>query len=94
MLKQAELARIVPLETADCERSCSTQNDIKTSDRNRLSADRLNTLLRIAINKASVADFDNERAVGAWRVQTTGGLYLSSDFFSVRGASEEMFISR
>lgn len=67
MLKLAELALIVPLQTADCERGFSTQNDIKTSDRNRLSADRLNTLMRIAMNKASVADFDYERAVGVWR---------------------------
>jgi len=67
MLKLAELALIVPLQTADCERGFSTQNDIKTSDRNRLSADRLNTLMRIAMNKASVADLDYERAVGVWR---------------------------
>ena len=67
MFKLAEFALIVPLQTADCERGFSTQNDIKTSDRNRLSADRLNTLIRIAMNKAIVADFDYERAVGVWR---------------------------
>ncbi|KAL5021507.1 hypothetical protein ScPMuIL_000662 [Solemya velum] len=51
IIKLAELALIAPLQTADCERGFSTQNEIKTADRNRLSANRLSVLMRIAMNK-------------------------------------------
>ena len=47
------------------ERGFSTQNDIKTAD--WLSADRLNNLMRIAMNKTSLEDFDFEKAVNVWR---------------------------
>ena len=49
------------------ERGFSTQNDIKTADNNWLSADRLNKLMRIAMNKTSLEDFDFEKAVNVWR---------------------------
>ena len=67
LIKLAELALIAPLQTADYERGFSTQNDIKTADRNRLSADRLNKLMRITMNKTSLEDFDFEKAVNVWR---------------------------
>lgn len=63
LLKIAELALIAPLQTADCERGFSCQNDIKTRDRNRMSGDRLNKLMRITLFKCGVADFDYEKAV-------------------------------
>lgn len=66
ILKLAELALIAPLQTADCERGFSAQNDIKSSDRNRLSANRLNKLMRISLHKVQIADFDFEKAVDAW----------------------------
>ncbi|XP_060586448.1 uncharacterized protein LOC132742139, partial [Ruditapes philippinarum] len=66
LLKLAELALIAPLQTADCERGFSTQNDIKSSDRNRLSSNRLNKLMRISLHKVDIADFDFDKAVDAW----------------------------
>ena len=50
LMKLAELALIAPLQTADCERGFSTQNNIKTADRNRLSPDRLNKLMKISLH--------------------------------------------
>ena len=66
ILKLAELALIAPLQTADCERVFSTQNDIKTNDRNRLSEDRLNKLMRIAMCSENVENFDFEEAFQVW----------------------------
>lgn len=66
IIKLAELALIAPLQTADCERGFSTQNEIKTADRNRLSANRLSVLMRIAMNKQSIADFDFKEALSVW----------------------------
>ena len=67
LIKLAELALIAPLQTADCERGFSTQNDIKTAARNRLSPDRLNKLMRISLHKDSVTDFDFTMAVREWK---------------------------
>ena len=67
LIKLAELALIAPLQTADCERGFSTQNDIKTADRNRLSSDRLNKLMRISLQKDRVTDFDFTMAVREWK---------------------------
>lgn len=66
ILKLDELALIAPLQTVDCERGSSTQNDIKSSDRNRLSSNRLNKLMKISKHKVDIADFDFDTAVGAW----------------------------
>ena len=67
LMKIAELALIAPLQTADCERGFSCQNDIKTRDRNRMSGDRLNKLMHITLFKCGVGEFDYDRAVQVWR---------------------------
>ena len=66
ILKIAELALIAPLQTADCERGFSTQNDIKTNDRNRLSGDRLNKLMRIAMHSENLENFNFEECFQVW----------------------------
>lgn len=67
LMKIVELALIAPLQTADCERGFSCQNDIKTRDRNRMSGDRLTKLMRMHLFKCGVAEFDYDKAVQVWR---------------------------
>ena len=50
LIKLANLALIMPYQTADCERGFSCQNAIKCSKRNRLKADRDVTSNRLLVD--------------------------------------------
>ena len=63
--KLATIAALVPVSTAECERSFSAMNRIKTELRNRLKTTTLSCLMRISIEGPSVSDFDYERANSA-----------------------------
>ena len=56
--KLATIAALVPVSTAECERSFSAMNRIKTELRNRLKTTTLSCLMRISIEGPSVSDFD------------------------------------
>ena len=58
----ANIALIIPVSSASCERGFSCQNRIKTGLRNRLSKENLENLMKVAIEGASLAKFDFERA--------------------------------
>ena len=67
LIKLANLALIMPYQTADCERGFSCQNAIKCSKRNRLKAESLNTLMTIKIEGGNLEEFDYSRVVDIWR---------------------------
>ena len=67
MIRLANLALIMPYQTADCERGFSCQNSIKSSKRSRMKSENLNALMTIKIEGGSLEDFDYSRAVDCWR---------------------------
>ncbi|XP_035663704.1 uncharacterized protein LOC118407347 [Branchiostoma floridae] len=62
----ASVLMVIPVSTADSERSFSTLKRIKTRLRSRLSNAVLNDLLTISIDGPHVNDFDFARAVTKW----------------------------
>jgi hypothetical protein len=67
LLILANLALIMPYQTADCERGFSCQNQIKTAKRNRLEEESLNVLMTIKCEGGSLEDYDFTDAVSAWK---------------------------
>ncbi|KAK7484883.1 hypothetical protein BaRGS_00023926 [Batillaria attramentaria] len=67
LLVLAQLALIMPLHTADCERGFSCQNAIKTARRSSLKEDSLNTLMTIKCEGQPVAEHDFGDAVQLWK---------------------------
>ena len=63
----ANLAMIMPYQTADCERGFSAQNHIKSSKRNRMQSKHLNTLMMIKIEGGKLEEFDFSKSVDLWR---------------------------
>ncbi|KAG1653606.1 Transmembrane protein C17orf113 [Nymphon striatum] len=59
----AEIASIIPVSSAPCERGFSVQNSIKTAVRNRLNPKNLNRLMFIKLQGPAPNDFDFGRAV-------------------------------
>ena len=49
LMKLAQLALILPMQTADVERRFSAQNLTKTSHRNRMEAETLDNLMTISV---------------------------------------------
>ena len=58
---------VIPLNSATCERGFSSQNIVKTKLRNRLTEDRMDQLLRVAINGPSFGNFDYNKAAQKFR---------------------------
>ena len=54
----AEIALVIPLNSALCERGFSCQNKIKTKHSNRLGDGQLERLMKITINGPHFAQFD------------------------------------
>ncbi|XP_046583689.1 zinc finger protein 862-like [Haliotis rubra] len=67
LLTLARLALVVPLQTVDCELGFSCQNNIHNPARNRLCAERLNTLMLIKLEGKEVDEFDYVRALEKWK---------------------------
>ena len=63
----AELALILPLQTADCERGFSAQNAIITSKRNRLGEESLNTLMTLKCEGNLQDENLLEKSFSLWR---------------------------
>ena len=74
--KLACIALILPISTAECERSFSAMKRVKTELHNRLITTTLDHLLRISISGPDLKDYDFDRAVDEWgamrnrRIQT------------------------
>ena len=56
------MALTLPIHTADCERDFSLQNNLKNCQRNRLQAERLDTLMVISAEGPPLEEFPFERA--------------------------------
>ncbi|XP_070546537.1 uncharacterized protein C17orf113-like [Ptychodera flava] len=69
LIKIAAIALTLPVHSADCERGFSVQNNIKTYDRNRLGAERLNTLATIMVEGPDMEKFDFVSALSFWKTQ-------------------------
>ena len=69
MIKLANLALIMPYQTADCERGFSAQNGIKTARRNRLGKVNLNILMTIKCEGGSIEHYNFEKAVKIWKMK-------------------------
>ncbi|XP_070556627.1 uncharacterized protein C17orf113-like [Ptychodera flava] len=67
LLTLASIASVLPVQTADCERGFSAQNNTKTASRNRLSGEKLSKLLKISINGPSIERFPFDVAVKLWK---------------------------
>ena len=74
--KLASIALVLPISTAECERSFSAMKRVKTELRNRIVTKTLDHLLRISISGPDLKDFDFDTAVDEWgamrnrRIQT------------------------
>ena len=64
--KLAKVCLILPVSTADCERSFSTMKRVKTDLRNRINTSTLDTLMRIRIEGPSLSEFDFDTALNSW----------------------------
>ena len=62
--KIATISAIIPVSTAECERSFSAMKRIKSPLRNRL---KTTTLMRISIEGPSITDFNFDRAANTWQ---------------------------
>ena len=63
----AELALVVPLNSASCERGFSAQNKIKSKSRNRLRDEQVDRLMKITINGPHYAEYDYTAAKNNFR---------------------------
>ncbi|XP_052086411.1 zinc finger protein 862-like [Mytilus californianus] len=64
--KYCQIALVVPVSTADCERTFSTLNRVKSILRNRLSQHILNCLMTISTEGPSLQNFDFQACVTAF----------------------------
>ena len=62
----AKICRVIPVQTADVERTFSQLKLIKTRVRNRMNEKTLDALLRIAIEGTSISEFPISDAVKLW----------------------------
>ena len=62
----AAICRVVPIQTADVERTFSQLKIIKTRLRNRMKENTLDSLLRIAIEGPPTSEFPVADAVKLW----------------------------
>ena len=63
----AQLALIMPYQTADCERGFSAQNLVKTARRSTISEHNLNVALTIKYEGGHIENFDFSRAINIWK---------------------------
>ena len=62
----AKICRVVPIQTADVERTFSQLKLIKTRVRNRMNEKTLDCLLRIAIEGPPISEFPVTETVKLW----------------------------
>ncbi|KAL5494009.1 hypothetical protein EMCRGX_G015277 [Ephydatia muelleri] len=87
----ANLALVIPINTADCERAFSTMKRVKTRIRNRLKSVTLDALLRISIQGPSLDEFDFESAKQYQFFSTLATLIYI--FFDIADIISVLFIS-
>ena len=62
----AQICRVIPIHTADVERTFSQLKLIKTRVRNRMNEKTLDSLLRISIEGPPLENFNFSEAVKLW----------------------------
>ena len=78
LLKLAAVALTLPIHTADCERGFSLQNNLKNCQRNRLQAERLDTLMVISAEGPPLQEFPFERALIKWKGDKSRRIFSTS----------------
>ncbi len=78
LCKLAKLSLTIPLQTADCERGFSCQNNIHTAGRNRLKHDKLNKLMVVMIEGPDIGNFNFEKAVKIWSDKVNRKIFQKS----------------
>ena len=66
LIRLVKIAMHMPLQTADCERGFSAQNNIHTATRNKLSSETVNKLMLIQL-PGPAEDFDFQKAAKLWK---------------------------
>ncbi len=72
----AQICRVIPIHTADVERTFSQLKLIKTRTRNRMNEKTLDSLLRIAVEGPNVQEFPIAEAVQLWASKKNRRLIL------------------
>ena len=75
----AALAVTAPIHTSDCERGFSTQNLIKSGQRNRLSPERVDDLILVCREGGQIQTFDFQSALSHWKTKKNRGVYSTND---------------
>ena len=75
LIKLAALAMTLPVHTEDCERGFSVQNQLKSPERNRLSPERLNTLMTISVQGPDLKTFDFKASMIHWQRQKSRRIF-------------------
>ena len=78
LLKLAAVALTLPIHTSDCERGFSLQNFLKTSERNRLLPQRVDTLMLISAEGPPIESFNFEPAVRRWQTSKERRIFAKS----------------
>ena len=69
LITLAELALILQIHTADCERRFSKQNLINNKSRNRIEDAALNRLMMISIEGRPLEEFDFAQSLSIWKAE-------------------------
>ena len=69
IIKLIQLIYCIPFSSVECERGFSRQNQIKTKNRNSLTTDTLDMLMRISLEGPDSSKFDYNRAYTIWNNQ-------------------------
>jgi len=69
IIKLIQLIYCIPFSSVECERGFSRQNQIKTKNRNLLTTDTLDMLMRVSLEGAESSKFDYNRAYIIWSNQ-------------------------
>ena len=66
LIKLAQISLIIPLHTADCERTFSIQNQIVTPKRNRLDQEQCDKLIRIKVHGKGLDKHNFKSSLERW----------------------------
>ena len=70
IIKLIQLIYCIPFSSVECERGFSRQNQIKTKNRNSLTTDTLDRLMRISLEGPESSEFNYNRAYTIWNNET------------------------
>lgn len=75
LLRLAQIGLILPLHTAECERTFSQQNKILTKSRARLNSKHLDELVRVRIFTKGGSEVDTQKVLAMWKAFKSRKLY-------------------